>query len=219
MKLFDKIGYAIYGNCCILCGEVLDIDCEYEACPKCDALLRSYLQNKSIVMDDINISADKFLFFYNNRILRELVLAMKDDPLKKYCSYFARIASECVEKDPVFSDFDIVTYCPRKPSKVRIIGYDHSRLFAEYISEFTKKPFLKLLNRREGGHEQKKIKKLQKRIENIQNKFYYNDIYSCRGKTVLMVDDIITSGSTAKECARILKKAGAVKVLALFILD
>jgi len=219
MNLLDKIGYALYGNCCMLCGDVLDIESEHEVCGECDMLLRSHLQNQAIVINDISISADKFLFSYNNKLLRHLVLEMKDDPLKKYCSYFARIASECIEKDPAFSDFDIVTYCPRKPSKARIIGYDHSCLFAEYISRFTGKSFMQLLKRREGGKEQKKVKRINDRIENIQNKFYFNNECNCKGKTVLMVDDIITSGSTAKECARILKKAGAARVLALFILD
>lgn len=219
MKLFDKIGYSIFGNCCILCNEVLDIECEYEVCSECDKLLRNFLQNKPIVIDDVSIAADKFLFFYTNKIIRKLVLDMKETPLKKYCSYFARIAAECIEKDPVFSDFDIVTYCPRKPSKARIVGYDHSQLFAEYISEFTHKSFITLLKRREGGKEQKKIKRINERMENVKDKFYFNSKSNCRGKTVLLVDDIITSGSTVKECAHILKKAGAAKVLVLFILD
>lgn len=219
MKLFDKIGYAIFGNTCISCGEPMDMECEYEVCPECDKILRSHLQDKAIVIDDISIAADKFLFFYNNKLLRHLVLEMKDNTLKRNCSYFARIASECIEKDPVFSDFDIVTHCPRKPSKARIIGYDHSELFAKYISKFTCKPFLKLLKRHEGGSEQKKIKRIADRMANVQGKFYFNSEYSCRGKTVLLVDDIITSGSTVKECARILKKAGAAKILVLFILD
>ena len=148
-----------------------------------------------------------------------MVLDMKEDPLRQNCKYFARIATECIMNDPVFADCEIITYCPRKPAKERYIGYDHSGCFAEYIAERSGKTFMKLLKRREGGKEQKTIKRIENRIKNVHGKFYFNDKMNCKGKSVLLVDDIITSGSTVKECARILKEAGAAKILALFILD
>ncbi|MBQ9940131.1 MAG: ComF family protein [Clostridia bacterium] len=218
MKLSDLIGNALCSNKCINCGELFEIYQEYEACPACDSILRENIQNNTVQINDINISADKFLFFYNNATIKKLVLDMKNFPLGQNCRYFARIAYECIVNDPVFSDFDIVTHCPRNPHKESVVGYDHSACFAENIATFCEKPFFKLIKRKIGGKEQKKLN-LTQRISNVHNKFYFNRKYSCKGKTVLLVDDIVTTGSTVKECARILKEAGASKVLALFILD
>ena len=43
----------------------------------------------------------------------------------------------------------------------------------------------------------------------------YDSAGDCRGRRVLLIDDIVTTGETLKECARVLKGAGAADVLAL----
>lgn len=54
----------------------------------------------------------------------------------------------------------------------------------------------------------------EQRIENVRDAFRVRDPQQVRGRTVILVDDVMTTGTTLSECARVLKLAGAEKVLA-----
>jgi len=54
----------------------------------------------------------------------------------------------------------------------------------------------------------------EQRIENVHDAFRVRDRQQVRGRTVILVDDVMTTGTTLSECARVLKQAGAEKVLA-----
>jgi len=56
---------------------------------------------------------------------------------------------------------------------------------------------------------------LNQREENIKNAFLVKKPELVRGKNILLADDVITTGSTINECAKILKKAGAHKIYAI----
>jgi orotate phosphoribosyltransferase len=50
------------------------------------------------------------------------------------------------------------------------------------------------------------------RRRNLQGAFRVEDAEVVRGREILLIDDIMTTGATARECARVLKRAGAAKV-------
>ena len=52
----------------------------------------------------------------------------------------------------------------------------------------------------------------EERSKNIKNAFKVTDVNKVKGKKILLVDDVMTTGSTVNECSRVLKEAGAVKV-------
>jgi len=54
----------------------------------------------------------------------------------------------------------------------------------------------------------------EERVENMRDAFRVEDRQRVQGRTVIVVDDVMTTGTTLSECARVLKKAGAEKVLA-----
>lgn len=219
MKIPQLIVNAIFGNTCPCCKELMTICDERYVCSNCDKLLRGFLKNQSVAIPSDYIIADKYLFEYSNQTVRKIVIEMKNRPLKKNCEYFADIAAECIKNDLDFPDFDIIAHCPRKPSKKRIIGYDHSQYFAKALAVHMNKPYIDLIGRYQSGKEQKTLKSIHQRSANVKNKFYAKSPDTVKRKRILIVDDIVTSGSTVNECAKILKKSGARKVLALFILN
>ena len=52
----------------------------------------------------------------------------------------------------------------------------------------------------------------RERFENVRNAFVLNPQRDVAGKTVVVVDDVVTTGATADACARVLSKAGAKEV-------
>ena len=50
------------------------------------------------------------------------------------------------------------------------------------------------------------------RSENIKNAFHVKDADKIKGRRILLVDDVLTTGATIRECARVLKKEGAIKI-------
>ncbi|MBE6688112.1 MAG: ComF family protein [Ruminococcaceae bacterium] len=219
MDIIKLLNNIIFGNICPVCRQPMEITDSSLAHAKCIELLNQKLKNGVISINDINITADKFLFSYSNSTALEMVLEMKSHTIRKACKLFATIAAKCISEDVTFPDFDVVTHCPRKPAKKRINGYDHSQLFAKYLAQMLGKPYLELVKRRETGGEQKKMKSVSARKKNVKNKFFHNTKYPVKKTRVLIVDDVITTGSTAIECASVLKRAGARQVSALFILD
>jgi predicted amidophosphoribosyltransferase len=57
----------------------------------------------------------------------------------------------------------------------------------------------------------------QERRKSLKNIFVYKSTISLKGKTIILVDDIITTGTTMQECAKVLRLAGAKKVWGLAI--
>lgn len=107
--------------------------------------------------------------------------------------------------------FDIIVPVPYDKSRINSRGYSSSHILGREISKLINVPFV--------GNGLKKIKrtpkqtslKYRERIENLVNAFKGKE-KAVKGKTVLLVDDVCTTGSTLRECSRALKKAGAKTV-------
>ena len=113
--------------------------------------------------------------------------------------------------------FDIIIPVPMHKSKVRKRGYNQAELMARPLAQKTGIPLLK-----EGLIRVKASKPMSKlstydRMENVKNIFTLKEdaVKLVRNQTILLVDDIYTTGSTADECSRVLLNAGAEKVYLL----
>ena len=72
------------------------------------------------------------------------------------------------------------------------------------------------LRRRKAGRSQTELKREERR-ENVKDAFEARRPEELRGKTILLVDDVCTTGATLEACARALKEAGARRIGALTV--
>lgn len=108
----------------------------------------------------------------------------------------------------VRSDVDLIIPIPLHPARKRKRGYNQSAKFAEGLSERLEIPFTDdLLERRIKTETQTRKTKLN-RWENISGVFGLKVPESIRGKKVLLVDDVITTGSTLEACSQVLIDQG-----------
>ncbi len=123
---------------------------------------------------------------------------------------------------------DMLVPVPLHPRRLRWRGFNQSALLADYIGKNLTAGFeitihTNILHRKRYTPPQMKIKKYAERIANLQQAFSLSkkavtDMPSLlQGKTILLVDDVATTGTTLFECAKILKAGGAKKVFAVVI--
>lgn len=87
--------------------------------------------------------------------------------------------------------------------------YNQAEVLAECISRELRLPIERKLLHRTRWTEKQGVKSLQNRLKDVRDSFACNPASSIVGSTILLVDDVVTSGATAHDASRALKKAGA----------
>src|SRR5438093_2068264 len=109
------------------------------------------------------------------------------------------------------SHFDVIVPVPLHPTRQRERGFNQAGLLAELLSAQTSIPCKPLLERTRYTTTQTALDRSE-RMENLHNAFRLRKNANVRSLRVLLVDDVLTTGSTLNECARVLKRGGAFSV-------
>jgi ComF family protein len=107
--------------------------------------------------------------------------------------------------------FDVIVPVPLHPTRQRERGFNQAGLLGELLSVQTSIHGKPVLERVRYTTTQTALDRSE-RMENLHNAFRLRKNADVRGLRVLLVDDVLTTGSTLNECARILKRAGAFSV-------
>jgi competence protein ComFC len=115
--------------------------------------------------------------------------------------------------DPRLRDrrFDIIVPVPLHPARERERGFNQAELLALLLSDKTAIPVRSALERIRYTTTQTAFDRAE-RMENLRDAFRLREKMHVRDLRVLLIDDVLTTGSTLSECARVLRKAGAVSV-------
>lgn len=205
------------GNPASLCGECEEtlIMSRPKACDRCGRFVKNpgagfcrYCISEPPAYDGGNAAV------VYDREARMIVHALKYGGRGYLAKNIAFIIHESV-KNTV--DYDIIVPVPTYRTKLKQRGFCQTTLIAGNLAGFSGKPVSKdnLVRTRNtpamSGLDE------DSRKQNVKNAFGIVDAEEFRGKTVLLLDDILTTGSTADECAFQLKLAGAEAVyLAVF---
>ena len=109
--------------------------------------------------------------------------------------------------------FDVIVPVPLHASRQRERGFNQAKLIAQLLSVDSSIPARPLLKRVRYTTTQTALDRAE-RMENLHNAFRLRKKANVRALRVLLVDDVLTTGSTLSECARVLKRAGALSVYA-----
>lgn len=103
----------------------------------------------------------------------------------------------------------VVVPVPMHPSRQRIRRYNQTELLAEELAKRLELPYQCWLTRVRNTRQQSSLD-VKSRLRNLQNAFQADPLVA--GMNVLLVDDVLTTGATAQECAKTLRGAGARSV-------
>jgi competence protein ComFC len=115
--------------------------------------------------------------------------------------------------DPRLRDrrFDLIVPVPLHPARERERGFNQATLLAELLARQVGVPLRSVLERIRYTTTQTAYDRAE-RMENLHDAFRLRKNMNVRELHVLLIDDVLTTGSTLSECARVLKEAGAISV-------
>jgi ComF family protein len=203
---------SIQGNKCTVCGKPLIS--ENETCIPCRSITnRSYDQQW-------------VLFPYTGKY-RKMLTAYKFGGRLVLADFFAEKVMDTISDNSILKDAAIVPVPPR-PGKIKMNGWDQVdylvrqmslsqnanpwfELFWNRLKKLYKKRGISCCLKRRKSKVQKYLNR-NERIENLKGRIY---LKSSPPKNVLIIDDIITTGSTMEVCASVLREGGAQKIYGL----
>lgn len=121
----------------------------------------------------------------------------------------ARLAADSLKK--AGTEFDVVVPVPLHWTRRFMRGFNQSYLMASLIAEFTGKPCEKILKRVRMGRVQSRLTRAERK-KNLLDAFSLKKGANCKNRAILLVDDVMTTGSTLSAASAELLKAGASTV-------
>ena len=207
MKLIDWLLDILFPPKCVFCRRLVG-DPEDLVCPKCKKEL-PYTENGGILKGNFFTSCVSPLYYEND--VREALLRYKFYQLTAYAETFGKMIAECAE-EYIDAQVDIISWVPLSEKRLRERGYDQAQLLAEAVSRELDIPCLPTLKKKRHTAPQSRTGNGEKRRKNIAGAYEVIDNKRIDGKVILLIDDIVTTGSTFAECARTLGKGGADKI-------
>ena len=149
-------------------------------------------------------------FLYDG-IIKKLIYNFKYNNAKYLFKPLSKYMVECYIKNKM--NADLIIPIPLHFKKLKQRGYNQSELLSIEISKILNIPVLNALSRIRDTSTQTNLT-FKERKENMKRAFKINDS-AIKGKNVLLVDDVYTSGATIKEACKVLNSASVNKIYVL----
>ncbi|MBC7362544.1 MAG: ComF family protein [Candidatus Aminicenantes bacterium] len=151
---------------------------------------------------------------YSGR-LKELIILFKYKGYEALSQPLAGLAYKNFITDGLFPGVDFILPVPLYRLKERDRGFNQAELLARELSRLSRRPVLKgVLVKTKNTAAQVSLE-AKARESNLKGAFAVRKPEKIQGCTLLLVDDVYTTGSTIRECAQVLRQAGAREIRAL----
>lgn len=217
-----------YPRCCPICQKILK-DQNRMICQKCEKAMRPiahprcYKCGKPIEQGEYckdcsthrhYFEQGRGIFVYDDQ-MRRSITRYKYYGCREYGDFFAKAMYVYARRELREWKPDLIAPVPMDKAKQRMRGFNQSAYLAKRLSEDTHIPAdLQLVEKIHKTKSQKKLSASQRR-KNLEDAFWVKR--QVTGKTILVVDDVYTTGSTVDAMAVCLKKKGAKKVYFLTV--
>lgn len=206
MGVLNWICQLLFPSKCLLCRKVLG-DGELDLCKACrsDGPECTNFRKKLPFIDSWTA-----VWYYEDNARRSL-LRYKFGGARSYARGYGRLlAMKLLQAHP--DGFDLLTWVPISPLRRFFRGYDQVELLAQWVSQELGTEPVPLLTKIRHNRPQSGIVGDAKRRANVLGAYRAENRELFQGKRIVLLDDIITTGATAGECARVLLTAGAKEV-------
>lgn len=206
-KVFDYV----YPNMCGICGKRI-FSSSY-TCTNCLSILKCYRER--IILNS-NYPYDYMLNMYEYKgIVKSKICKFKFNEQKYIAKTFGNLIAKRVKE--LNLEFDIIIPVPISINRYMERGYNQSYELAKILGKILKKAVCKDILIKIKNNKRQSMLHINERKKNVLGVYKTLKTDKIKEKVVLLVDDIYTTGATINECANVLKKSGANKVLVITI--
>lgn len=143
--------------------------------------------------------------------VRESILRYKFDGRNVYASTYAHILADSIREN-LEDKFNLITWVPLSDERLKERGYDQAMLIAMATALELGDVAVETLRKSTHTEPQSSKGGLSERKANISGAYELVDPELVEGKRVLLIDDIVTTGATVSECAKVFREGGAAAV-------
>lgn len=206
MSLIKRLADLLFPPKCVLCGRILEAE-ESDLCHDC-----------RINSPECSVSPKKLSFVnswvavwhYEGYVRRSLIL-YKFYNRRNFANCYGRLLSMKLQQEYP-EGFDVLTWVPISPLRKLRRGFDQVELLANAVGrELGMIPYPLLKKHRHNRPQSRIVGEAQRRA-NVLGVYKSINTEQISGKRILLLDDIITTGATVGECARVLLTAGAAEI-------
>ena len=206
MKLYHYLMHLLFPPKCVLCGALLKKD-ETDLCKTC-RIDAPFYPNHKLKLQFLDSFAA--VWYYEGSVRRSL-LRYKFYNARSHAGAYGRLLAMTIRREHP-EDFDVLTWVPVSRLRRFRRGYDQVELIARAVGRELGMTPAPLLTKIRHNRPQSGIHGMPQRRANVLGVYRELDREAIAGKRILLLDDILTTGATAGECARVLLTAGAKEV-------
>ena len=208
---------------CLNCGAALEID-EIAVCKHCEMTTLNDLFASPMLKYEGNIieqhlmglipfeTASSLMPFEINTLSQRLIHDLKYNNYQDISKLFGKAIAENIRQNNRYTQIDYIIPLPLHPKRVKKRGYNQSELIATEVSQQLGVPLNTTNVYRTRNNESQTQKSLTERIENVKDLFALYDSTLFADKTVLLIDDVLTTGSTIIACCKALQNSPNIKI-------
>ena len=206
---------------CKSCLRLIPIkkDLECIGCKTKSQLGKTCIECRGWSIDHLFIVSD-----YKNKLLEKALKALKYRFITDLTVSFYPLIGKYIhwlakkKNFSIISDNPLIVPVPLHPRRLNWRGFNQAEVISKIIAGITQLEVKNdILFRIAVSKPQADIEKKEERLKNMVNKFKISTKQELKNRTIILADDICTTGATLNECAKVLKNAGAKKVIGFVV--
>ena len=208
-RVIEYVLDLIYPPKCSFCRKVTDKGMD-GVCPACREKLPLLSDNdRRRILDGGFVCLSPLEY---DSFVRDSFLRYKFSGFTSYAETYSKILAGCVKNCGL--SFDLVTWVPLSKTRKRKRGYDQAELLAKGVSDLLGLDCKGILYKNKETGVQSLTGGRTERKRNVKGAFSVMDEGDVKGRNILIIDDIVTTGATLSECCEVLKRSGAESITA-----
>jgi len=200
MKIFKNILAVLFPQKCLGCKKENEILCS-------DCLLKINRPDTPH-LNGIHIASN-----YQDAVLKKALWMLKYQGVKQLAKPLAQLIKERIWKKLETENW-LVIPVPLSKNKLRHRGYNQAEMIAGELSDNVRAD---ILFKKFHTKSQVEVKNKEERLANIIGSFEIKNPEKIKGKKIILIDDVLTTGATMREVKKVLKEAGAKKVIGVVV--
>ncbi len=207
MNKYDILAW-FFPNKCLICGEYSKAN-EF-VCKDCLQIIEPIERRYNIKMGKKSVFMKVHAVYSYEENYEKFLKRFKFGGKTAYSRKFAGLIYGTFIDFP-FDKYDYICYVPMNKTHEKARGYNQAKLLAKNLSKLSGVSLSDALIKHKYNNSQRTLK-AKERIENVRGVYKCTD--EVKGKNIILVDDIVTTGATICQCAKMLYMAGANSVTA-----